>query len=98
MPMQVMGPPSDAARAAALPDAVEVLAWHFKEATRAVQSSDNHNQQPGSAPRAGASTADVVPALSALRALARPSLIRDLLGQRSDGAPMVCNCVFSGLA
>ena len=76
--MQVMGPPSDAERAVALPDTMEVLAWHLKAGVRyirAAHASDNHNQQPVAAPRAGATTAGIVPrVLCAVRALARPSL------------------------
>ena len=78
-----MGPPTDAHRAAALPDTMETLAWHLKAATWAARASDNHNQQPGPAPRAGASTADAVRrVLRAVGLLARPSLFT---GQQSNG-------------
>jgi hypothetical protein len=43
--MQVMGPPSDAHRAAALPDAAEAMAWFLRSAECASADSDAFIQQ-----------------------------------------------------
>ena len=84
MPMQVMGPPSDAHRAAALPDTMEVLAWSLKTTMLLI----GH-------PGASASTADNVLMLqAAVVALSRPPAPTGMKSDGIDGVHGLQSCGF----